>query len=284
MKKRKISTWYAFALIVTIVFLGLLPQTVHADTGPKPSIDLEVTGAPDDYYIALLGKKKYGQRGENSQLKVDAVTEQKVEDYLKDFQYDGWEFYESPLGDNLFRRNETGEYRFWYRVPNPFRVILIDMNGEVHLSDVLHQWEYNAECAFDFSTGALIEHNAGAIVKRILVILGSYVITLVIELLVLNGFYPRKKKNLLCFLLANTVTNIPLNVYLLHSHLGFELLFVWILLELLVVFVEGCIYSFGMTDDKGKKSEGKAFCYSALANFLSALAGILIQLIYYSFS
>ena len=54
MKKRKISTWYAFALIVTIVFLGLLPQTVHADSGPKPSIDLEVTGAPDDYYIALL--------------------------------------------------------------------------------------------------------------------------------------------------------------------------------------------------------------------------------------
>ena len=284
MKKRKISTWYAFALIVTIVFLGLLPQTVHAESGPKPSIDLEVTGAPDDYYIALLGEIRYGQTRVNSKLKVDEVTTQKVEDYLKDFQYEGWGFFESPLGDNLYRRNETGEYRFWYMVPNPFRVILIDMNGEVHMSDVLHQWEYNAECSFDFSTGSLIEHNAGAIVKRILVILGSYVITLAIELLVLNGFYPLKKKNLFWFWLANTVTNIPFNIYLLHSRLGFEILFVWILLELLVVFVEGCIYSFGMTDDKGKKSEGKAFCYSTFANFLSALAGIMIQLIYNSFS
>ncbi len=277
MKKRKISTWYAFALIVTIVFLGLLPQTVHADSGPKPSIDLEVTDAPDDYYIALLGKIRYGQTRVNSKLKVDDVTTQKVEDYLKDFQYEGWGFFESPLGDNLYRRNETGEYQFWYMVPNPFRVILIDMNGEVHMSDVLHQWEYNAECTFDFHTGTLIEHRAGAIMKRALIVGGCYGVTLIIEFLVLIGLFPVNKKNLFWFWLANTVTNIPLNIFLLHANIGPGIYIIWFLLELLIILIEGIIYTSHLIDKKGSKSAARAFGYSAIANVLSAFAGVMIQ-------
>ena len=283
MKKRKITTWFALLFLVTFAFLGPISLTVNADTGPKPSIDLEVINAPKDYYVALLGKRDWDTGHVNSHLKLDSVSLEKVEEYLENFWYKEWHYFESPLGDNLYRRNETDVYHFWYMVPKPFRVLLIDMDGNVYVSDELYQWEYNAECTYDFHTGTLSEHRIGAIGKRTLVILGSYLVTLTIELLVLSGFYPLNKKNLFWFWLANTITNIPLNIFLLHSNLGLEIMFVWILLEILVFFVEGFLYKFNLIDRKGNNFTSKAFGYSALANFLSAFVGVMIQMIYYSF-
>ena len=282
MKKRKITTWFALLFLVTFAFLGPISLTVNADTGPKPSIDLEVINAPKDYYVALLGKRDWDTGHVNSHLKLDSVSLEKVEEYLENFWYKGWHYFESPLGDNLYRRNETDVYHFWYMVPKPFRVLLIDMDGNVYVSDELYQWEYNAECTFDFHIGSLIEHRAGAVGKRILIILCSYLITLAIELLILRAFYPLNKNNLFWFWLTNTVTNIPLNIFLLHTKLGLEITFIWFFLEILIVFVEGFLYAIFLKNHKGKKRATYALGYSALANFLSAFVGVMIQMIYYS--
>ena len=276
MKKRKISAMFTLVVIASLVLLGLFPQAIQADTGPKPSITIEVKNAPQDYYVALLGKKE-NEYAKNSHLKIDEVTRESVEAYLETFRYDEWYYYKSPLGDNLFRCNEDGKYHFWYMVPKPFRVILIDMEGNVHLSDSLHQWEYNAECTFDFHTGTLIEHRAGAIMKRALIVGGCYGVTLIIEFLVLIGLFPVNKKNLFWFWLANTVTNIPLNIFLLHANIGLGIYIIWFLLELLIILIEGIIYTSHLIDKKGSKSAARAFGYSAIANVLSAFAGVMIQ-------
>ncbi len=282
--KRSFSVVVILVVFVSVLFPCLFSRSVQADSGPKPSITLEVTNAPKDYYIALLGRKGKDHWGENSELKLNEVTQDKVEAYLKDFQYDMWYFYESPLGDNLFRCNEEGRYHFWYNVPNPFRVILIDRNGDVYLSDSISQWEYNVECTFDVRKGTLDEHRVGSIAKRAGLILCHYGITLVIEILLLLGFYPLNKKNLFWVWIANTITNIPLNLFLLHAKLGTEITFFWLTFEIIIIFLEDFIYQARLIDRNGKKSGKKAFGYSVLANIMSAFAGFVFQILYGNYS
>ena len=284
MKKRKISAMFTLVVIASLVLLGLFPQAIQADTGPKPSITIEVTNAPKDYYVALLGRKGSDKGNGNSELKLNEVTRESVEAYLESFQYDEWYYYKSPLGDNLFRCNEGGEYRFWYMVPNPFRVILIDMEGNVHLSNSVHQIEYNAECTYDVEAGTLKEHIFSFFRKDGLTIFGSYVVTLIVELIILIFFFPLYPRNLFWFWLANTITNIPFNLFIMKAALsGPGLLLAWLIGEALVIVIEGLIYAKTMKEKTGKRKNLTAFTYSMCANIVSALCGILIQWIYTTF-
>ena len=69
------------AMLLMINTIILFPQEIRADIGPKPSIEITVNNGPEDYYIALL-EPKSGSEG-NSSLKLDNVTEESVEAFLK---------------------------------------------------------------------------------------------------------------------------------------------------------------------------------------------------------
>ncbi len=265
----------SFTLCMLVMFF-LSVQTVHADMGAKPSIDVTIENAPEGYYVALLrGSDK--DQGDNSELFLKDVTEESVYSYLDNLSYKGWFYHESPVGTNCFHSNESDRYGFGYMVPDPFRVIVISDDGHVYISDELDQKEFNATCVYDLKAGTLKELRVGIIAKRVLAVVLCFLFTLLIEFGVFLLFrFARTKENILCFLITNAVTNIPFNIFIVNSISGLVLLFYGFFFELLITIVESLVYANILKDAEGRQHKVKGFIYGVVANMSSILIGIFL--------
>ena len=270
---------------ITFVFYGMFVCIipVRADMGAKPSIDLTVLNAPESYYVALLTNwatpEERGVPNVNSKLKLEEVNDESVVEYLKGFLYDGWFYHETPVGQSYFRSNAENFYIFDYSVPNPFKAIIIDTDGDVHISDALNRVEYNAECNFDVEAGTLTENRDNKVRGRIIAVVLCYIFTLGIEGIVLKIFrYPLTKRNEFSFLFINTVTNISLSCYLIsHAPLGgFLFLCVLRYAEVVIILIEGTFYAVMLRDKNGKVRVLRGFVYSLVANLASAIMSFIV--------
>ncbi len=268
------------SILLVIYMLLVSVMVVRADMGPKPSITLTVENAPSDYYVALL-TNKYSKDEQQSNLYLAEVNEESVNAYLESFSYDGWSWFQQPLHHDVRSKNEKGIYRFDYMVPNPFRVILISGDGRVLLSETLSQKEYNADCVYDAAEGTLKETGVGTkTLTRIISIVLCFVLTLVIELFVLWLFgYPFNKRNIIHFLIINTITQLSLNTFLIATVDGI-LLFVFggVYIEGFIMLTEGIYYAVTLRDKEGNRRGAKAFLYSIVANLSSIVIGSIVYL------
>ncbi|MBR3736691.1 MAG: hypothetical protein IKQ27_08315 [Lachnospiraceae bacterium] len=275
-RKGIFRTIFAFAFILYgLLFCG---SRARADMGPKPSISLTVVNAPQDYYIALLW---HGNAGDNSELKLETVDEESIMKYLEDFCWNGWRYFRSPVGYNYYCSNAAGSYGFSYMVPDPFRVIIIDSDGVVYISDELDQEEYNASCTLDVSTGSLTENRTDKVLGRILYVVSCYLITLGVEYLIFKLFkYPVTKRNIAGFLIVNTITNLSLScgTIILGPSAGLVMVFFGPVIEAAIMLIEGIVYAITLRDKDGQKRTGRAFLYSLVANLLSAVMGVVVAL------
>ena len=277
-KIKLIISLFTFALIFV-----LSSTCVRADMGPKPSITLTVTNAEEygDYYVALL-EKRDGVLDENSKLKLDKeVNEENVEEYLKAFRYDGWCFHKTPVGGYLFEKNEDGIYDFIYMVPNPFRVVLIDRDGNVHVSDEITKKEYNAKCTYDVMSGEVTEQSGDKAKGRIGYIAICYIFTLIIEFVFLLIFgYPLIKKNVISFIIANTLTNLIYSCFLISGPISLPVLFLSFVLEILIIIIEAVVYIIVLENREGKHPRIRSFFYALTANIVSSFMSIIVLFLY----
>ena len=277
-KIKLIISLFTFALV-----FGLSSTSVRADMGPKPSITLTVINEGDsgNYYVALL-EKRDGVLDEESKLKLDKeVNEENVEEYLDAFRYDGWCFHKTSVGGYLFEKNKDGIYDFIYMVPNPFRVVLIDKDGNVHVSDVITKKEYNAECTYDVSSGEVTEQYGDKVVRRIVYIAACYVFTLIIEFIFLLIFgYPLIKKNVISFIIANTLTNLTYSCFLISGPISLPVLFLSFVLEILIIIIEAVVYIIVLENREGKHPRLRSFFYALTANVVSSFMSIIVLFMY----
>ena len=277
-KIKLIISLFAFAFI--FVLSGI---PVKADMGPKPSITLTVINEGDsgNYYVALL-EKRDGVLDENSKLKLDKeVNEENVEEYLKAFRYDGWCFHKTPVGGYLFEKTEEGIYDFIYMVPNPFRVVLIDQDGNVHVSDEITKKEYNAECTYDVMRGEVTEQYGDKVAGRIGYIAICYIFTLIIEFVFLLIFgYPLIKKNVISFIIANTLTNLTYSCFLISGPISLPVLFLSFVLEILIIIIEAVVYIIVLENREGKHPRIRSFFYALTANVVSSFMSIIVLFMY----
>ncbi|HAF26322.1 MAG TPA: hypothetical protein DCG85_03290 [Lachnospiraceae bacterium] len=278
-KIKLIISLFTFALIFV-----LSSTCVRADMGPKPSITLTVINEGDsgNYYVALL-EKRDGVLDEESKLKLDKeVNEENVEEYLKAFRYDGWCFHKTPVGGYLFEKNEDGIYDFIYMVPNPFRVVLIDQYGNVHVSKVMTKKEYNADCIYDVKTGDVSEQYEDKVAKRIVYIAVCYIFTLITEFVILLVFgYPLIKKNILSFFIVNTITNLTYSSALMSLMPGgLAILFLFFIAEIIIVIVEAIVYILTLVNKEGEHPRLRSFFYAVTANIVSAVMGVFVFFYY----
>ena len=152
-KRRIVSFITIFVLSIHLIFYFILSisQDVNADMGAKPSISITIENGPDEYFVALLEKRNYGIENTvetSTDVKVENVTEESVYNFLKSFRYDGYVFFESPVGSNVKKsdknENPAEIYHFTYMVPSDFRVILIDTDGNLYLSESHTKMEFKA--------------------------------------------------------------------------------------------------------------------------------------------
>ncbi len=282
-RRNKLSRFFRIMVFTFAVILLCDTVEVRADMGPKPSIELTVVNTSVDYYVALLCDYRETKEP-NSELKLQNVTDESVKEYLENFVYDGWTFYESPVGMNIQKYKPDGIYNFTYMVPEYFRVILISADGTVSISEAHSKEEFNAKCTYDVGNGTITEETTHKNAYKLIYIEIFFILTLIVELLVLKAFkYPMVFNNILVFFIANFLTNVPYNIILLFSHAGLPIIIYSFFLEIVIILVEAFIYMKFLKNKEGEKTPKKSFLYSVVANITSAVVGIVIFFMYSMF-
>ena len=269
----------AFGCILCAMVVGGI--RVKADCGPKPSIILVPENAPEHYYVALLTNDRWNRKTytteQNSELKLESVSEKSVEAYLENFYYDGWGYLWANGSHHSYRRsNEKEVYFSCNPIANPFRVLIIGEDGTVYISEEHTKKEFDAECNLDVSTGVIVERQyeqQEKLVKSFFYVIGCYIVTIVVEFLALMLFgYLLTKRNLLSFFFINTVTNIPLCCCCLSmgSKPWFNYLFFMLVAESIVTLVEGIFFAFMLRDKNNEVRPKRGIVYAVVANLVSA--------------
>ena len=268
-------------VLLTVFLVSISVSDVHADMGAKPSIEIKLVNEPDQhFYLALLTRER-GGTGTNCELKLDNVNEETVQKYLEDFFYNDWEFFQSPVGQNIHEKQEDGTYYYGYMIPDDFKVIIICDDGTVYMSDNINPKEFDAVVVYDVDAGTLTEQIENKTVRHTLYVVVCFLLTLAIEILVLKLFkYPFTKRNIFCFVLINTITNIPFNVFLINQHSDIVMVILWLFAEFLIMLIESIFYLITLRDSEGKPRRGKSFAYGVVANFVSAVLGVAILFVY----
>lgn len=94
------------------------------------------------------------------------------------------------------------------------------------------------------------------------------ILTVLIEYIVLRCLGERRRRVLWASVAINILTNVPLNLYLIHNPSGMPVI---LLLEGIVMAIEAAWYYLFVKDQR------QAAIYSVLCNAISFLIGILIE-------
>ncbi|MBR3635629.1 MAG: hypothetical protein IKN47_05475 [Lachnospiraceae bacterium] len=249
-----------------------------ADMGPKPSISLVLENAPQDYYVGLLVEAdKYGKAD------VSLDDEMSIEEFnalctLTGYDSDGWIYWDgNPVTGTRFKSNANHKYNFTYMVPSTFRVIVVSLDGQTYISNKIKKQKFNAECTYDLATGQIKENVLAGTGKYLIFVLVCYLATLFFEgiMLILFGLFNRK--NLKCFFMANTITQVMLNsviVYMDYKGMDILLVLIWPLAELAIIIVESLIYRKRLIKKDGEISTKRNVGYAIAANIFSIVAGL----------
>lgn len=273
----------AIFLAMAILVLCTSVSSVYADFGFKSRHVIEIDNAPDEYYYAYLEHESlkslpedWDAKIEDSSLHLDHVDEQSVKDYLKDFQKGIW------YSNEYWCEHSNTEHEITYLSgkysTDEFRLIFITMDGSVHISPVL---ERNRSYVYDFQTGKLRDYTKQWLFSYVLF---SLLITLFLEFIVFGFFgFATCKKNTSAFLFINVATNVPfvILIYLLPLILPkFMPIVAFIVLEVIIAFVEAYFYSRVLVDKRNEHRPKRAFICGLVANIFSAICGVIFSIWY----
>lgn len=260
-------------------------REARADMGPKPSIEVTVVNAPEDYYLALLCDEKYDL--DRNRFNISSLL---VIDFMCEFEQDGWYVFGGMTYPIAYPSNKKGIYHYTYDVPDPFRVLIVDMENNVYVSPVLDQKGFNARCTYDVAAGTLTEQlsldaaaeeDSPTVIISWKYVLFCLIMTLLIELVIYVFFrFPFTKRNMLCFVAINTITNLSYSYYTVNSVSSWNFVLRCIVFEIGIAVVEAVFYAFMLRDAKGRRCAEKSFGYGVAANFVSAAAGVIGMMIY----
>jgi len=277
-----------FLLILSTVCLFPF-LTTQADVGPKRTLDIEVVGIEQPYFLEILEKgtldsidvlrEEYPNENEEGKIFPDLLYTFTENGYVSSYFVRPWSIFPSKTSDNNFRHS--------YNPPSTFKIILIFEDNTYVTSKPITTALFNSKVTFDLTNVNLsvIVSNAGTIVENlpvqtmtielVLRILG----TILIEILVLVIFGYTKKKSYLFVTYVNLFTQVSLTGFVFvmkyfYSPLVGEIA-VLAIGELLIFTIEILIYRRYLTE----KSKNRAVLYGLIANFFSLIASFSIMIL-----
>ncbi|HPG92466.1 MAG TPA: hypothetical protein PK675_03565 [Clostridia bacterium] len=293
MKKRN----FIFLILLTIIFSLFVPQTVFADIGPKPQVEITFSGLEDqgEYYVTLLSEKDsllgyqvYDPTDENT-----AFCSPEDEDYdiwLKFVNYvdsDGFYFLQ-----HFTRCDDDNHYRWGYCAPSVFKVLIYFPEKDAFIvSDIYDSYAmssyFHANVSIDNIENGITYFDNITLKKsydytwEAVSLLARIVGTIGIEILFAIIFRYKSKKQLMLILYTNIATQVILNVALniiafYFGWLAFSLLY--IVTEIPVFIIEGIVYSVKMPKyiEGEKKRIWLVWIYAFVANLMSFAIGALL--------
>ncbi len=281
-------------LILFVAFAAQLPLAGKADTGPKPSVVLEIDGPEELYYVAMLsqarstGPASAYDEGETKHYCVldesGAPTEagmiawEKFQAYAEQDGYYFLQQYAECFG--------MQEYKWGYYPPQIFKVVLyFPASDSFAVSAVCERYAFDSYFAVDVAHEADGSYSVNVkksydYTSEILGVGFRILLTIVTEVLIALAFSYRKKKQLLVILAANVVTQTVLNILLNYLEIRTQAIFMvmsYIFFELLVFGLEAiCYHIFLVKEDTRARAVGRSVLYALTANVASLLIGILV--------
>lgn len=275
-----------------LVALALAAQPAWADTGPKASVTVTVTGLPaGPCYGTLLSQAE--STGPASAY--DATVENKC---VSDGGEEVWQAFQDyaatePDGYHFlqwtFDVARDGAIDWTYYPPSPFKVALyFPQTGAVVTSDVLERDAFASTYEVDLSGVDTSTTQAGVLQVRSTSSLAAalpgaalrLVLTVVIELAVVWAFGYRQKGMLTFALLVNVATQLVLNARL--AMVGYRqgpmaADFALVELEVVIFAVEAALFAWWLgARDQRTNPRGRAALCALAANAASLAVGLLL--------
>lgn len=274
-----------FVFFLCLMLTALIPLTAYADMGPKPSVKIQFTGAPDQiYYGTLLSERRstgpasawdgvspyshyqYGEEGAAIWQKFAAYEDTDGFYFLQEW----WEC------------SEDNWLRWTYYPPSPFKILLyFPESDRFCVSPVYERYAFDSYFTVDLSSwesGSLTAQVSYDHTWELVSLAARILLTVLLEIAAawLFGYRERRLLGFICS--VNLATQIVLNVWLnlVNYRSGpWNFTFMYVLLELAVFVIEASLYSalFSRLSTQLQK-RGRAVGYAFIANAGSFAAGL----------
>ena len=258
-----------------LLCLILLAGTASADTGPKQSLTITVTNAPEGvYYLDLLHQNDWDYSNVNLEEYDPALIEG-----LRSWEDEGWfpalvHGTDPPLFGDLLP-GEDGTHNFYYfGLPETFRIAVSSANGAQATAEPFTRTVFHTELVYDYASNT-ITRSTSTVGYYLAQFLSTFIPTLAVEGILLWLFGFRSRRSVVVFLVVNLVTQAVLHILLGSAVLavGAHYLYYLVLLpvEVLIWLAEAVAYGLLLRDQKPGRRVGYAIC----ANAASYAAGFL---------
>lgn len=276
----------AAVMVVSLLLVWMLPLTVSADMGPKPSVTVTLKNLPaGECWGTLLSESQ-------STGPASAYTgEYEKDDYMNPELWPVFQAFEDADGyyflQWMWRVDETGELSWTYYPPSPFKLLLYFPETDTFIvGNICERYAFDSSFTVDCS-GVTLTHGGTAAVtvsehyaygREILGFAVRVLLTLVIEVGIALLFRYTEKKPLLVIVCTNLVTQLILNgllQFVRYADGPRAFLISYVLCELLVTVIETVVYALTLNRVSGKKRRrAVAPVYAVVANLASLTIGV----------
>lgn len=272
------KTLLAFlACLFTAVFV--LPLTVSADMGPKPSVTVTVEGADGRNFYGTLLSERDSTGPQSAYDPADADTYHYYDRYGDEEVFRQFLAYEDPDGYYFLQIcwpcEGTDTFAWTYYPPDTFKVLLyFPDTGEFVSSGVCEQYAFDSYFTASLTGEGLAVRSSYDYRWEIFSLLARILLTIAAELLVALLFRFRGKRTYRTLIWVNVVTQVLLNVSLnlINFYSGqMAFTFFYVLLELVVFAVEGGVLALTLGE---KQKVRKLWLYALTANACSFALGL----------
>ncbi len=280
------------AIIVISLLFSLISLPALADTGPKPSVEVSISGfeavsmQKGVYYATLLSKTE--STGPASVWDGDEehiysnLGKEKLDIFYKFAEYrdeDGFYFLQ-----NFWECAGNDSFRWGYYPPSAFKVLLYFPEADTFLvSGVLERYAFDSY--FDIDLTELSPNEGESLVAKknydytaeALTFLLRLVFTLITELSLAILFFGLSKKRFAFIAAVNIITQLILNIALSYTYHFDAASFIYLygVWELLIIIAEAIAISAYLCKKDGIKHPVlRAAGYSVVANVLSYFLGL----------
>ena len=248
--------------LLIVLLLLVLPITVFADTGPKPSINITLQNmTSSNYKIDLLSD--FSNNKDNIDEIVEYYREYKDEPIYK---YHEGNMYATALRNFLLHGsiegNKEKSHTFTYfGVPNEFKVIIQMPDGSIKVSELLKKKAFDYDITIDVNDMKLVSENKDINKANYIKLL---FLTVIIELVIALLF---KTKKYYIIIATNIITNSLLQ-FAMFKNSGIIL---FLILEAIIFISEYFIYLRYLDMDKKK-----LLIYTLVANLITMLITFIV--------
>ena len=277
-------------LITFILIFALLSSSASADTGPKPSVNIEFSGINGNpFYATLLSESEASGPWSYNEEKDD------INDYGID--EDVWKAFSSYTDDDGFYllpyiQKCTDNFKWGYYPPKTFKILLyFPEKNAFAVSKIYERYAFDSYYEIDLNSlsektqinGATIfiirakEVRSYDFKSEVLGLLARIALTIAVEVLIALLLGYKGKKTFLTILLVNVATqlllNIALNIEAYRHGTGYNYLTLFANLEIFIFATEAIIYFFTLYKFSKEPDRWVTVLYAFIANLSSFIFG-----------